>query len=431
MKKVLILSYFFPPCNLTASQRALSYATFLKSNNYDPVIVTRNWEHPVSEQRDMSKKAGKDVIIENHDSHEVHYVPFKPGMRDRLFAKYGERKFSFLRKFLTIWELFLQNFSIGALPYSNMYRYTEKLLSNTPEIKYVIIIANPFPLFHFGYKLQKKFQDIQWIADYRDDWTTNELSKPKGIIGRILTWRNRKSEQKWVNSAVLATTVSQMLVDRISNILYIPVHLIANGFFNRDYKNISNSSKTDEFIISYTGAIYHQQDIESMAIVMKALIDRFGQKIKLIIRFIGAEYDAVAMKRLQKLFKGMESHLQTTPRISNDECLKLESGADLLYMTSYGNLKGIPASKLYQYLGHRKPVLLFPTDSDIMEQTLKECQVGVIIYDKKEAVEKIAGLIEKKMTYKALPVHVNEIAVRKYSRKEQVKKMAGLLNQLD
>ncbi|MFM7666825.1 MAG: glycosyl transferase family 1, partial [Bacteroidota bacterium] len=43
MKKVLIISYFFPPCNLTASNRIAGWKKHLPEFGIYPIIVTRNW----------------------------------------------------------------------------------------------------------------------------------------------------------------------------------------------------------------------------------------------------------------------------------------------------------------------------------------------------------------------------------------------------
>ena len=48
MENVLIISYFFPPCNLTASQRAFNWAKYLKEFGYNPIVITRKWDQPIS-----------------------------------------------------------------------------------------------------------------------------------------------------------------------------------------------------------------------------------------------------------------------------------------------------------------------------------------------------------------------------------------------
>src|SRR5687768_6104456 len=43
MTTILIVSYFFPPCNIVAAQRIKSFADNFKKFGLYPVIVTRHW----------------------------------------------------------------------------------------------------------------------------------------------------------------------------------------------------------------------------------------------------------------------------------------------------------------------------------------------------------------------------------------------------
>ena len=52
MKKILIISYFFPPCNLTAAQRVYSLAKYLSKYGFYPTIVTRRWDHSIGKLKD-------------------------------------------------------------------------------------------------------------------------------------------------------------------------------------------------------------------------------------------------------------------------------------------------------------------------------------------------------------------------------------------
>ena len=40
MKKVLIISYYWPPNTGSGVQRWLKFSKYLKKNNWDPIIVT-------------------------------------------------------------------------------------------------------------------------------------------------------------------------------------------------------------------------------------------------------------------------------------------------------------------------------------------------------------------------------------------------------
>ena len=62
MIRAVVLSYFFPPCNLTASQRAYGWAKYLNRNGYYPIIITRSWDVAILKPEDALKKAGNKVV---------------------------------------------------------------------------------------------------------------------------------------------------------------------------------------------------------------------------------------------------------------------------------------------------------------------------------------------------------------------------------
>ena len=65
LNKVLIISYFFPPCNLTASNRALFWAKYLKDYGYDPIVITRKWDHKIKSPRDIAYHPLMKKLVKN------------------------------------------------------------------------------------------------------------------------------------------------------------------------------------------------------------------------------------------------------------------------------------------------------------------------------------------------------------------------------
>ena len=123
MKKVLIISYFFPPCNLTASQRSMGWARYLKKQGWDPIVITRNWDNHIATPNHIHKDSGVELIHKVTDEYEAYYLPFKGNLRDRLYSKYGNTRFYLLRKVLSFIELLGSNFHKAFIPYSNLHAF--------------------------------------------------------------------------------------------------------------------------------------------------------------------------------------------------------------------------------------------------------------------------------------------------------------------
>ena len=429
MEKVLIISYFFPPCNLTASQRAYNWAKYLKGFGYAPVVITRNWDVPIQTPADVGiSSQSLEVVEELTDQYRVFYMPYVASLKDRIFHKNRGNK-KLLRKALSLKELYLQNFSINALPYANIYYMAEEVIEKE-GIEKVVITVNPFACLHFGARLKKKFPAIRWVADYRDDWTTTELVKrDKGIDGQLFKLE-QKSEKKWVGSASFFTTVSEYYVNKISRFTGLKGYELINGFGEELEGLLAENVDKDCFEITYNGSLYASQNIEPFLAAVKKVMQHFEGKIHVHLNFPGLLFDKVQAERVQSQMQGFEGNLTITPRIPREEVISMQLKSQLLLMIAHQNLKGVPSSKLYEYIGLRKPVLLYPNDHDIIESTLLDTELGIICENEREIETKLINLIDEFIKREELPIKVNENKRSDYSRKNQVKKLATLLDKL-
>lgn len=424
MKNIIIISYFFAPCNLTASQRALGWVKYLKEFGYYPVVITRNWDVKIKKQSDISAPSGKKVIHKIEDGYEVYYLPYKGNLKDRIYSRFGD-KFSVLRRFLSLTELVGQHFSNYFIPYSNIYNFAKDLIKGE-KFKMLLITANPFIQFKFGYDLNRKFK-IPWIADYRDDWSTDELSEKKGGLNRILHKLDCKSEKKWVESASLITSVSPYYIKKISDFTGVDGETIYNGFFEEEY-TANAETLFDDITLTYNGTLYPSQNVEVFIEGFKKSIEKLKfpfTKVKLY--FPGLEYKPDQAERIRKLLKGYEDHYIITNRISRDEVIKIQRKSHVLLMFPHNNIKGIPSSKLYEYLGLQKPILISPSDNDILEQTVKETNSGIVCQTADDVCDFICQLVNNYDPIISRYSFTNSLV---YSRRNQTKRLAQLLDKI-
>mgnify|MGYP001333035056 CR=1 FL=1 len=112
MEKVLIISYYFPPCNLTASQRTLAWTKYLHEFDFYPIILTRKWEKDIKELKDMSHATSKDEEVAENDDHSIIRVPFRGSVKDKIYSKHGDNNWKLIRKFFSLFELIFQNYFV-------------------------------------------------------------------------------------------------------------------------------------------------------------------------------------------------------------------------------------------------------------------------------------------------------------------------------
>ncbi len=223
----------------------------------------------------------------------------------------------------------------------------------------------------------------------------------------------------------MITSVSPVYTYRISQFVKVPGETILNGF-DKLMPKIELQDR-NSFVIVYNGTLYDTQDVEGFIRAIIRCIGLFRNKINIQIQFPGVSYDPNQEKRLKILIKGYESFFFLTPRIPKQEVIQLQQKADLLLMLTHRGQKGIPSSKLYEYLAMQKPILCFPSDHDIVEETLNYTGVGIVIDNEEVLIQKISEYLSYKLSGGLEKIHVQKDFLMKYSKTKQVEKLSFLL----
>ena len=418
MKKVLILSYFYPPGNFAGSYRVKSWVDYFPEFGYFPVLVTRHWNPNETDFTGISREKGRKV--EKKQTWEFHYLPFKGGLRDR-FLKLTGGRLQAIGRLLSFFEIIMQNYFIWFCPYKNLYNEARQILLNDPEIELVIASGRPFYLFKFCYRLKKEFNYIDWIADYRDPWTTNPINQ-SSIKMRFLAWLERPLEKKWVGNALKFTTCSSLWVEQISQLTGVPGFVSQNGFDDQFFESLKPVVNKEEFTIIYNGTLYDNQRIE---VFVKGFIDFIHRPSKPRARliFAGAGSDPRRLARIKAISLTSVEKIDVLPKMEQPKVFELLAKAHLCVLTNYDGEKGRHTAKLFDYLASQKPIVLCPSDNDVMEALIRETNSGFTVNSSEEAATLLSELYVQWEKDAKISINPNVKAIRKYSRKNQ----AGLL----
>lgn len=429
MKKVLIVSYFFPPCNLTASQRAFSWAKYLHAFGYFPIVVTRRWDVPIKDLSDISKPTPPDIKHEKFSEYEVYYVPYKPNLRDKIFAKYGDNQFRLIRRLLTLIEIFLQNFFTAFIPYNNLFAFADELTTKDKSIQAVIISGNPFHQFKLGYLLRKR-KGLKWIADYRDAWTTTEINFiNRSILFRAISVVERFFEKKWVGTASLVTANSTPIADGITKLTGVQSAALYNGFIAEDFAQI-NPPKYAKFTITYVGTLSYGQKVEIFCEAYKRLIDETPE-IQTQLLFPGLAFYKDQEQRIAKAMKGYEAYYSCTNRVERKAVLEMEKASHLLFYVAWDEQKGIIASKIYEYIASGTFILVTPTDKGSIEEIVAQSECGVCTASAEGTYSFLKAEYQQYLQGKYRINDISKQNVKQFSRVEQVKKLAEIFNSIE
>ncbi|MEI7595846.1 MAG: polysaccharide deacetylase family protein [Bacteroidota bacterium] len=424
MKKILILSYFFPPSTFAGGYRVYAWAKYFKKFGLFPVIITRKWDKASSGSfKDMARTVGGEVEHVVNEDYEVYYLPYNGSLRDELLIKYADTKFVWFRKFLTAIEQLFQLVTNFVIPFSNIYSFAKELLTNDNNFCFVIATGKPYILFKFAYLLNKKFK-IPWVADYRDEWNSSQWTKDYNFFQKLMFPIESYFEKKWVKTASFVTSVSEQWTSSVSAFVHKEGKLVMNGYDSDEYI-LTDNYLNERFTIVYNGTLYPSQPIEPFVEGFKLFADSVKHKTQALLYFPGLATEEYMAEKVRNLLLGYEDYYMITARMPKKDVISLQMSAHALLMVGHATKKGTHSSKIFEYLACKKPIILCPSDHDVLEQLIIDTKSGFVCNSKEEVFDLLSSLY---YGYEDVFPTFKMDEIEKYSREKQVSYLANFIN---
>jgi len=332
-----------------------------------------------------------------------------------------------LRKILSFFEQIVQNYGLWVVPFKNLYKFSGKLLEENKDIKCMITSGRPYVLFHFCHKLTKKY-NIPWIADYRDDWNTSQWLRNIPFKDKVIMKFESRSEKKWLSNAACFTTISQAYVNSISGFVKKSGYAVMNGFDPEDYRDIVPAENSNVFTILFNGSLYDTQPVEIFTNAYRKFVQSPDKKEKIKLVFLGLNFEKLQSDRVRKLLEGLESFYEITDRFEKKKALGIMAASHLFLMFSHTNIKGVTSSKIFDYLALGKPILLCPSDNEILEEIVVSTNSGFVCDTADNIISVLNQLYDKYVLTGDTSCTRENNTVEFYSRINQTKKMAEIIN---
>ncbi|MCX6266202.1 MAG: glycosyl transferase family 1 [Bacteroidetes bacterium] len=430
MKKVLIISYYWPPSGGAGVQRGLKFVKYVRDFGWEPVVYCpENPEYP-----EADKSLFKDIPA----GVEVLKLPiWEPYNAYKRFI--GQKKEEKIQAgFLSVKKKnpVIENISVWIR--GNLFIPDARKFWIKPSIRFLLKYLDSHPvnamvstgpphsmhLIALGVKNRLK---IPWLADFRDPWTEIDFYHQLRLTKQA-DKKHHRLEKSVLSGADRISVVSWNWALNLNRLFPRHYDVITNGFDPDDFI-IPDLKVSSTFNLTHIGSLNKDRNPELLWEVLADICAEnpmFGNDLRL--RFIG-KCDVSLFQCLEKY--RLASQTEKIEYMPHEEVLKESARSQvlLLLLNNTPNVMGIVPGKIFEYLATRRPVLCIgPTDGD-SARIIREAKAGVTCnFDDRTSIKK--ALLDLYGRYKLGALQNQEGEIDSFSRKGLTKKISILLNDI-
>jgi len=431
-KKVLIITYYWPPAGGPGVQRVLKFAKYLPEFGWDPIILTvANGEYPA-----IDESLAKDIpegckVYKTKTLEPSSFYRKFTGMKQHEkipVANLAQKNISWKKK-LSNWvrlNLFVPDAKIGWIPYA-VAQGKKIIREEQPDI---IFSSSPPPTVHLIAKKLAKWSGLKWVADFRDPWTKIHYLQNQKFIS-FSKRRNQNLERDVVAGCDKATCVSTNFVNLISSDQKDKFEIITNGFDTETVVSTEIKASKNVFKILYIGGLTWNRYYKSFFVWLKELIQKgYLDENKIKIQLAGS-IEPTIKKEIEELFSTLNV-LDVKAYLPHSEAVSLMHEADLLllFLEQVEGYEGHIPGKLFEYISTQNRILGLGSATGESAQILEKTKAGRVISPENEQEIKKQLITEFHNWQNGEITKSDEADIEKYSRKQLTKQLATLFDKL-
>ncbi|WP_026450090.1 glycosyltransferase family 4 protein [Aequorivita capsosiphonis] len=424
MKRVLIITYYWPPAGGPGVQRWLKFVKYFREFGVEPIVYApENPNYPLVDDNFISEIPSDVEIIKQ---------PIKEPYRlANIFSKKKTKQFSsgiISKKDVSAMEklmlyvrgnFFIPDARVGWVQPS--VKFLSKYITENP-VEVIVTTGPPHSLHLIGLQLQKK-TGVKWIADFRDPWTTIHYHKSLRL-NKTSERKHKDLEAEVLKSADALTVTSPRTKKEFEAITEKPIEVITNGY---DVSKEVSFKRDTKFSIAHIGSLLSERNPKVLWKVLSEIsMENASFKNDLWLKFAGAVSEEVK-KSIDDF--GLSENCKFFGYVSHSKALmlQLESQILLLVEINSSETRAIIPGKLFEYLAAKRPIIaLGPKGSDI-EGILNETKAGKFFSyrDEKTLKVEILKLYEQFSTGN---LNIASEGIEKFSRRELTRQMASFIS---
>lgn len=438
-RRVLLVSYHFPPVGGAGVQRPVKFVKYLREHGWEAsVLIAANPSVPVFDES-LCADLPEDLVIARARTWEPDY-----SAKQKLAQSAGQSQVGIktaikglcrglVRKAAGV--LLQPDPQVLWLPAA--YREGSNLLSQLPHDA-ILATAPPYSNLILGTMLKKRFA-LPLIVDFRDEWDLSSQyleNSQHDWISRVVQERLQRMVLRNADAIVATTQAStQRLLDRARLAgSSAAAQCIYNGYDTQDFANVAETARSTEsqarFRLVYTGTLWNLTSVAPLVEAIELLQRESPGVLKnLELLFVGRKTEA--QKELLKRIAPTGCHFEEQDYCDHHSAVELMQSADglALLLSAVPGADRVAPAKLFEYLATSKPLLSIVPHGETAEiarrffpegQFVPEDVAGIAAWIKQQTARRQSGLAAAKPA----------ADVAQFSRRHQAGELAQLLNTL-
>jgi glycosyltransferase involved in cell wall biosynthesis len=423
-KKLLIITYYWPPAGGPGVQRWLKFVKYLPDFNVQPIVyVPENPTYPIIDNGLQSEVSEKAIILKKKIVEPYGFASFLGKNKTKKISSGiipNKKKQSFLEKTL-LWvrgNLFIPDARF--LWVKPSVTYLKKYIQEN-DIDTIITSGPPHSLHLIGLQLKKELT-IKWLADFRDPWTTIGYHKALKLSS-YAEKKHKDLEKEVLNSADTIIVTSKTTKTEFQVITSRPIEVITNGY---DIEHVEKQPLDNKFSLAHIGSFLSERNPKILWQALQELVtenETFKNDFQL--KLIGATSQEV-LDTISEF--ELTNYVLNLGYVSHQEAVEHQRKSQVLLLIEINSdeTKSIIPGKLFEYMISERPIIAIGPEGSDFAEIITSTNTGVFFtYDKKEELK--AVLLNYYELYQKNNLKVNAVGLQQYSRKNLTEQLSKLV----
>jgi len=425
-KKVLIITYYWPPAGGIAVVRWVKFVKYIRENGWEPVVYTvSNGNYPLIDAS-LEKDIPEGIQIIKRPIWEPHHL-YRFFARNKKASGLADIKpkdrATFVEK-ISNWVR--SNFFIPdarAFWIKPSVRFLSDYLKANPVD--AIVSTGPPHSAHLIALALKKRMGLPWLADFRDPWTTMDYYKEL-LLTRWADKKHHRLELEVLKSADAITVIGNGMKAEFEGKSGRSVEVITNGFDEEDF-SATKTQLDKKFSIVHIGTFFSRVNPTNLWEVLKELKDESHPIISDLQIKLTGRVDSVIVESIRNT--GLQEFLILSASQPHDEVLQQLKSAQVLLLCIFEQNKFIITGKIFEYLAAQRPIFCIgPVDGDAAGILKAAGADKVFSFQDKSGIKQY--LLDLYKRFKAGQLNDVKINAQRYSHKHLIKEMVGQLDKI-